>query len=123
MLVLIKSLIQIGFLLVFSCLMNQLASWLPIHIPGSILGIIVLFFLLQTKIIRLEWVDLGAKWLLAELLLLFVPSAVGIMQYKEILQHDGLRLILVVVISTVVTMACTGVLAQRMGKRKERKLS
>lgn len=116
---LIKGVLQVGLLVAFSALMNVLASWLPIHIPGSILGIAVLFFLLQTKVIRVQWVDLGAKWLLAELLLFFIPSAVGIIQYKQLLLNDGLRLTLVVCLSTIATMACTGLLAQRMERRKE----
>ncbi len=102
-------------------LMNQITSWLHIPVPGSIVGIVVIFILLETHIIRLEWIDIGAKWLLAELLLLFVPAAVGVMKYIPMLQTDGIRILIVVLISTFIVMVSTGLMATRISKKKEKR--
>lgn len=118
---LIKGILQVAALMAFSMVMNQLASWLHIPVPGSILGILVIFILLETHIIRIEWIDIGAKWLLAELLLFFVPAAVGVMKYIPMLQSDGLRIAIVVLISTFIVMASTGLMATIISKKKEKR--
>ncbi|ASB86892.1 CidA/LrgA family holin-like protein [Bacillus sonorensis] len=117
----IKGISQVALLFLFARLMNLIVEVLHIKIPGSILGIIVIFALLYFKVIKLEWIELGALWLLAELLLFFVPSAVGIMNYGEILKNFGPSILLVVLISTFVVMVSTGMLTQIIAKRKERK--
>jgi holin-like protein len=118
-----KGIIQVAALMIFSLTMNQLTQWLQWKIPGSILGILVIFILLETHVIRLEWIELGANWLLAELLLFFVPAAVGIMKYIPMLQSDGLRILIVVMISTFIVMISTGFMASRISKQRERNAS
>lgn len=115
--------LQVSVLTLISVAMNSLALWLHLPIPGSILGIAVLFTLLKTNVIKLTWIEKGANWLLAELLLFFIPAAVGVMKYIPLLEHDGVRILFVVILSTVIVMASSGLVASRIGKRKEHKLS
>ncbi|MDA7025284.1 CidA/LrgA family holin-like protein [Bacillus sp. CLL-7-23] len=117
----LKGLGQVAVLFLFARLMNLVVEALHINIPGSILGIIVIFALLHFKVIKLEWVEIGALWLLAELLLFFVPSAVGIINYADLFAEFGTSILLVVAISTFVAMVSTGMLTQMIAKRKERK--
>ncbi|NPC94563.1 CidA/LrgA family holin-like protein [Bacillus sp. WMMC1349] len=117
----LKGLGQVAVLFLFARLMNLIVEALHINIPGSILGIIVIFALLHFKVIKLEWVEIGALWLLAELLLFFVPSAVGIINYADLFAEFGTSILLVVAISTFVAMVSTGMLTQMIAKRKERK--
>jgi holin-like protein len=119
----IKGTAQVVFLIAFSWLMNLLMEICHLNIPGSIVGIVVLFVLLQTKLIKLEWIDLGAKWLLAEMLLFFIPSAVGIVQYKDLMLDSGVRILVVVVVSILIVMAGTGLIAENLAKSKERNAS
>lgn len=116
-----KIVFQVLILLLFALLMNGMANLLHLPIPGSILGMVVLFILLQTRIIKLSWIDAGASWLLAELLLFFIPSAVGVMNYFEMMKQDGLSILLVILISTFLVMAVSGLIASIMTKRKEKK--
>lgn len=118
-----KIVMQVAILILISIAMNFLAQWLHLPIPGSILGIIVLFTLLKTNIIKLTWIEQGANWLLAELLLFFIPAAVGVMKYIPLLEHDGVRILIVVISSTVIVMVSSGLVASQIAKRKERKLS
>ncbi|WP_145044623.1 CidA/LrgA family protein [Paenibacillus xylanexedens] len=112
--------LQVAILMAFSLLMNQLAGALHLPVPGSILGMVVLFLLLQTGVVKLRWIEVGAAWLLGELLLFFIPSAVGIMNYMPMLEHDGLQILFIVLLSTFLVMVCTGLVATRIAKRKER---
>lgn len=120
MVTILKSLGQILFFVLVSCLMNRLTGWLHLKVPGSILGIGLVFVLLQMKILKLEWIELGAKWLLAEMLLFFIPPAAGMIQYKELLLSSGFRILLVVVCSTVTVMVCAGVLTESLAKLRRR---
>jgi holin-like protein len=110
---------QVVFFVLFSWFMNRLMEICRLNIPGSLAGIVVLFVLLQTGILKLEWIDLGAKWLIAEMLLFFIPSAVGIVEYKALIWESGFRMLIVVAASILVVMAGTGLLAERMERRKE----
>lgn len=116
----LKAVAQIGFFIILAFVMNKLTYMLHIHIPGGILGMILVFILLQTKILRLEWVESGAKWFLAELLLFFVPSAVGMISYEKLLLNDGFQILLVVIAGTMIVMVCSGLIAQSIAKRKGR---
>ncbi|MCY7618085.1 CidA/LrgA family holin-like protein [Bacillus pumilus] len=108
-------------LFVFAKLMNVLTAFLHLRIPGTILGILVIFLLLHFKIIQLKWIELGAVWLLGELLLFFIPSAVGVIDYGTLLSQSGTSIVLVVLLSTFVVMLSTGIMTQMIAKRKERK--
>ncbi|MFP7463590.1 CidA/LrgA family holin-like protein [Bacillus safensis] len=113
--------LQIMALFIFAKFMNVLAAFLHLRIPGTILGILVIFLLLHFKIIQLKWIELGAVWLLGELLLFFIPSAVGVIDYGKLLSQSGTSIVLVVLISTFVVMLSTGIMTQMIAKRKERK--
>lgn len=115
------SVLQVILLFLISVAMNRLAELLHLPIPGSILGIIVIFALLKTKVIKLTWIEQGANLLLAELLLFFIPSAVGIMKYIPLLESDGVRILVVVISSTFIVMLSSGLIASKITKRKESK--
>lgn len=119
---LLMGVLQIAILFFISMAMNKIVDLLHLNIPGSILGIIVIFTLLKTGVLKLEWIEKGANWLLAELLLFFIPSAVGIMKYIPMLESDGVRILIVVIFSTFIVMASSGLTASRIAKRKEKQV-
>jgi holin-like protein len=111
---------QVALLYGISFLLDRLLSLLHLAIPSSMLGIIILLVLLHTKIIREEWFELGANWLLTELLLFFIPSAVGIIDYQNRFLTTGIRVIGVIFLSTTLAMIVAGLSAQLIAKFKER---
>ncbi|AIQ71451.1 CidA/LrgA family protein [Paenibacillus graminis] len=116
-------LLQVAGLTLFSMLVNVLTPFLHIPIPGSIIGMILLFLLLESGVIRLNWVEAGASWLLAELLLFFIPSAIGVMKYSKLLESNGLQVLAVVIVGTFAVMASSGLLTGAISKAKERRES
>lgn len=116
----IKAISQIVLITLISLGTNILVALLNLKIPSTILGIIVVFFLLQTKIIRLEWIEEGANWLVGNLMLFLIPSAVGVIQYQNILSENGLRLIAVIIISSVTVMVLTAVFADTISWQKRK---
>jgi holin-like protein len=115
----VKSIVQIGYLYVILFVGNSIARLLHLPIPGSIIGLVLLFLLLQFHIIKLEWIELGAGLLLSELLLFFIPSAIGVIDYTTLFGEQGVKAVLVIVLSAIVVMFATGFTAQLLGQRKK----
>ncbi|WP_332107922.1 CidA/LrgA family protein [Paenibacillus sp. URB8-2] len=113
------AMLQVGALSVFSLIMGKLSSWLHLPVPGSIIGMVLLFIMLETGVIKLGWVEAGATWLLAELLLFFVPSAIGVMKYSSLLGTDGLSLLAIILAGTFIVMTSSGLLTALIFKFKE----
>lgn len=81
------------------------AAALPL--PGPVVGMALLFLLMLARAPVPEAIKETTDTLLRHLSLLFVPAGVGVVQNLAVLGHEGLRLILVVVLATVITLAVT----------------
>ena len=113
---LLRGAAQVLFFVIVYEALSLLSTALHLMVPGSILGLILVFILLQAGILKLSWIELGAGWLLAEMLLFFIPPAAGIIQYKSLLAADGLQIMLVIVLTSVLVMASAGMLTQLVGR-------
>ncbi|MDW5501006.1 CidA/LrgA family protein [Pseudomonas lundensis] len=99
-----------AIVLLYLCLFagNAIAALLPIAIPGSIIGMLLLFALLSTQIMPAKWVRPGCNLLIRYMVLLFVPIGVGVMKYyDQILDHLG-PLVVSCVISTLMVLVVVG---------------
>lgn len=110
--------VQILIITTFFLIGNTIHSYAHLPIPGSVIGLVLLFLALYLRIIPLKLVDVGAKLLTAELLLFFIPSAVGIMNYPDLFGIVGIKLIIIIFISTVFVMMGTGVTAHFLSRKK-----
>ena len=68
---------------------------------------LMLLALIVCRIIPLNWVRAGARWLLAEMLLFFVPAVVAVVNYAQLLMVDGWRIFLVIGLSTMMVLGAT----------------
>ena len=93
-----------AFIFIYLCLYagTFLASLLPITIPGSIIGMLILFVLLALQIIPAKWVKPGCSVLIRYMALLFVPIGVGVMQYYDLLKAQYGPILVSCFISTLV---------------------
>ncbi len=114
--------VQVLFFVVIAQIADVIVQWLGFPVPGSIVGIGMLFALLKCKIIRLEWIELGSQWLLAEMLLFFIPAFVGIIDYKSLLADHGIAIVVIIAISLLAVMICSGFIGQQLSARKERQV-
>lgn len=73
---------------------------------------VLLFIALCTKIITLEQIEETGEYLLSIMLIFFVPAAVGIMDTFFEYQSSMLKIILIVIISTIVVLSVTGLISQ-----------
>jgi len=110
--------IQILFISLFFVLGAGVKEIFSIPLPASMIGLGFLLLALFTGVVKLEWIDKGANFLLAELLLFFIPSAVGIVNYDEIMSWQGLELVLIIAVSTFIVMAATAFTADFIQKKQ-----
>jgi len=75
-----------------------------LSIPGSIIGMLLLFASLQLKLVKRKWFSLGSSFLLKHLPVFFLPATVGVMEYLPLFKGWGLMSIFVTLISTIIVM-------------------
>ena len=95
---------------------NWLMAALNLPIPGSVLGLGILVFLLATKIIPENAVKTGATWLIGELLLFFVPPVISVLKYQVLLHQDGWSIVATVVLGTVIALVGTAFVVDKAFK-------
>ncbi|MGJ7921553.1 CidA/LrgA family protein [Neobacillus sp. LXY-4] len=88
-------------------------------IPGNVMGMLFLFLLLYTGVIRLQWIDEVASMLIKHLSFFFIPISVGLMTLAPVFMKSGIALLVVLVISTLVGIVVSGSLSQALVIRKE----
>lgn len=116
--------LQIAFIWLLCLIGDQVQTYFHLPIPGSLLALGALLLALFLHIIPVRFVQQGAHFLIAQLLLFFVPSAVGVLQLGHLLQSDGWRIALVIAVSTILVMIGTGLVAEwTMKLREEREIS
>ena len=82
-------------------------NWLHLPLPANLVGMLMLLALIVCRVIPLKWVRAGARWLLAEMLLFFVPAVVAVVNYTQLLMVDGWRIMLVIALSTLMVLGAT----------------
>ncbi|MDR3433072.1 MAG: CidA/LrgA family protein [Rouxiella aceris] len=99
-----------AFVLIYACLYvgNTISMLLPITIPGSILGMLILFALLSTQILPFQWVKPGCSLLIRYMALLFVPIGVGVMSYYDELRTQFGPLVVSCLVSTLIVLLVVG---------------
>lgn len=108
---------QIVLLVIIAAISNLAAGFFHSPLPGSILGLLMVFGLLKLGWLRLERIERGADFLLTHMLLFFIPSAVAVIQYREQLAAAGIYLLAIIVVSTVLVMMFTGLIAELLARR------
>lgn len=92
-------------------------SALGLFIPGSVIGLILLFLVLMTGIIPVTWIESGSKMMNKHLVLFFIPATVGIMNYYKLFAGKGILLIVIVLFSTACVMGAAGLVSQTLAKK------
>jgi len=112
---------QLMIILLFSFIGDILNHLIPLPIPASIYGMVLLFIALTTKVIKLDQVETTAEFLLSIMLIFFVPASVGIMDTFFDYKSSMLPIIIIVIISTITVMITTGLVAQAIIKLRIKK--
>lgn len=94
------------WLLIFQSAGELLGRGLALPLPGPVIGMVLLLLALRWPAVQ-ESVAACADFLLSHLSLLFVPVGVGVMTHLSLVSQYGIRMLAVVVLSTLAGLAVT----------------
>ncbi|WP_041140116.1 CidA/LrgA family protein [Beduini massiliensis] len=94
--------------------------FLPLPIPASVYGMVILFICLLIGIIKEEEIKETADFLLLIMPIMFVGPSVGVMENFGLLSGALIPFLAIVLVSTFFIMVVTGITAQKMMKDKEK---
>lgn len=106
--------VQITVLFLLSLFGTWLQQTFHLVIPGSVIGLILLFTLLYFNIIPETWIKQGASFMTKHLILFFIPATVGIIEYYQLFSGKGSLVILITVVSTIIVFALAGWTSEKM---------
>lgn len=92
---------------------DLLHSVLPLPVPGSIYGIILLFALLKSGLLPLDAVKDTGKFLIEIMPVMFIPAAVGLVESWGVIGKSLGVYAMVTVVSTILVMAVSGIITQK----------
>ena len=115
-----KLLYQFGIILFVSFLGEMLYLAIPLPIPASVYGLILMLVALCTGIIKLKQVKEAATFLIEIMPVMFIPAAAGLLDSWSSLKPIWIPVILITIITTVIVIAVTGQATQYLIHRENK---
>jgi len=103
----------LALLLLLQAAGEGLAKAFSLPLPGPVVGLVLLLPALKLQLLRAP-IQAAAEMLLTHLSLLFVPVGVGVITHLDVVSHYGLRLMLVIALSTWLGLAVTALVLNRL---------
>lgn len=114
-----KYLSQFCIILGFTLTGEALQRLLPLPIPASVYGLMLLFLALCTGIVKVSQVKETGAFLTSILPLLFVAPTVGIVEHWGLIRPNLLPIALLLLGSTVLTFAISGLTTKALSRKEE----
>lgn len=103
-----KYLKQFSIILLISFIGEILNKIIPLPIPASIYGLVILFLCLQFNILKLYQVERVGRFLLEIMPAMFIPVGVGLMTSWDILKPVSIPFIAIIIVSSIITFGVSG---------------
>ncbi len=113
------------FIIMLFAFLGELLSLLFLNvmvIPGSVIGMVLLFLALHYKIVPMKSVEDVGTWLTNNMGIFFVPAGVGLMANFDTLADTWWQLLLIIVITTALMMAFVGRVVQSLKRKFDKKV-
>ncbi|MCO6017522.1 CidA/LrgA family protein [Carnobacterium divergens] len=110
---------QLLYILSFSFLGEVLSKVFTLPIPGSVIGMLLLFLALQFKVLKVKDVETVGGFLLGNLSILFLPAGVGIMVYFPVIKDTWWLLLIISLLTTAFTIGFVGLIVQGVKRKFE----
>lgn len=115
-----KYLTQFLRILAFTLAGELLQRLVPLPIPASVYGLVLLFGALNTGLVKLEQVKDAGGFLISILPILFVSPAVGILDNWEAIRGALIPILALTLLSTVLTFGIAGRATQAMMGKEDK---
>lgn len=98
--------------MIFAFIGELLNYFIPLPIPASIYGIVLLFLALELKILKVSDIEETSSFLIAVMPLMFLPPAVGVIESWDLIRQGWFPYVVITLVSTVVVMVVSGRVTQ-----------
>lgn len=115
-----KLLKQFLIIIIISLIGEILKSLIPLPIPASIYGMVILFICLVSGIVKLEWVKDASSILIEIMPVLFIPAGVGLIASWSTLSNMLVPALVIMCVTLVTVMAVTGLSSQAVVRLKNK---
>lgn len=116
-----KYVIQFLIIAAFAFVGELLHWFIPLPIPASIYGIVLLFIALELKWVKVSDIREVSSFLIAVMPIMFIPAAAGLMESWGAVKSSVWEYTLITIVSTFVVMGVSGAVTQFViwrGKKK-----
>lgn len=79
--------VQVAALSLIWFFSDWLVNQFHLPLPANLTGMLILLLLVMLRVVNVEWFRRGASWLLAEMLLFFVPAVVAVVNYQDLMRR------------------------------------
>lgn len=117
-----KYVIQFLIIAAFAFVGELLHWFIPLPIPASIYGIVLLFIALELRWVKVSDIREVSSFLIAVMPIMFIPAAAGLMESWGAVKSSVWEYALITIVSTFVVMGVSGAVTQfviRRGKKNE----
>ena len=108
-------------IILFISFIGEDLKYVLLPIPASIYGLVLMFILLETKVLKVEAVQDAGKFLIEIMPMMFIPAGVGLLNAWDKLKPVLVPVIVIMFISTIAVMGISGKVTQTMIEAEERK--
>lgn len=112
---------QFSIIMLITFMGEILRLLIPLPIPASIYGLVLMLTALSTKIISVDKIKETSTFLVAVMPVMFIPASVGLMESWGELQEFFIPITVIIVVTTIGVMAVTGRITQWVIHREKRK--
>ena len=113
-----KFLRQFMIILLLSFLGEVLKMFIPLPIPASVYGLVLMLLCLVTGILKTSQVKDAAFFLIVIMPVMFIPAAAGLIDSWKVLQPLLLPILVITVVITIFVMVVTGKIAQMIAQKR-----
>ncbi len=89
-----------------------------IPIPSSVIGMIILFILLKTRVLKIESIQHFSEYMLRNLAFFFIPPGVALIDSFSVLNGQIIKILFIIISSTFIVVVVTGITVQIFIKKE-----
>lgn len=109
------------FIIVFVSFLGEILNEvIPLPVPASIYGLLLMLLCLCTKLVKVEDVKQTSNFLLEIMPMMFIPAAVGLITAADVLKQNLVAYAVITVVTTVAVMSVSGIVTQLVCRKKKK---
>lgn len=112
---------QAAIILAVSFLGEALRFVIPLPVPASIYGLVLMLLALKLNVVKLEQVKDAGVFLIEIMPMMFIPAAVGLLESWEVLSPICVQVLAITLVSTVLVMVVSGRVTQAVIRLQEKR--